>query len=289
MGTYTALKYAFALAGGLAVAGCNALKSDRTTLAPEDVSAVGFTQTLAGDFQCNFAVIGLELTITSEHCADNPLAIFSIVDKEAHIVQAKWGNRVQPTSAWVYQQDTAAGESLQQDGYYQEVALDKAIVLLTKPIGEVSGTMDIAPLDAASWHPLEDHPDMMIADVKLITHWPNGSQGVASTFYAIDCQAVRKIGVEQVIAHNCPTKSGVSGSPLVIGEEPEDYAIIAVHQGKTMKSNQDLLAQTFAPAFEDRSFNFASVVGEMDELCEQLKNCRAQRKPNGYAVLALTN
>jgi V8-like Glu-specific endopeptidase len=289
MSSVSALKYVFALAGGLTLAGCDVPEPDRRTLDPMDLRSVSFTQSAAGNFECNFTMIGPDLSITSSHCVLYREPIFSVLNLDGEKILAEKGNQATPTSYWVSQQDATAGEAMLNDSYYRDVAEDKAIVLLTEPLGNASGVMSIAPLDSLTWKPIEDLPDMMIADIKLVTHWPTGTSGIESTFYAMNCQAVRMTGIDQVVAHNCPTRQGVSGSPLVIGDTPENYAVFAVHQGKTMRNNDDALAAAFAPAFKDRTFNFASVVGEMDELCEQLKNCRATRDQNGYAVLALTN
>jgi len=170
---------------------------------------------------------------------------------------------------------------------YYWSAGDKALVLLSDDLSAEAGSMPIAALDSLNWQPMPT-TGFSVADVSLLTHWP-ATDGVSSIFYKIACHVYRMNNVKGVVAHDCPSTHGVSGSPIVTEYEDNQFALVAFSQS-ILGDLPDPMYTTFAKALPDMVLvAFASVAEGLIDACNMLSNCKTTRDPvTGFTHLNLT-
>lgn len=275
---------AFALALGLGLAGC----SDDSGNDPMMARAVGAMETADGDFTCNFSMIGDNLALTSSHCISYyDSSVYVVLDEEGEKVTAEDVDAVGVGALWAVQRDEKAPQDILEDPYYLRSSKDKALVRLDSNIGTVSGVLPLAPLETLQWELIADTP-FMKADVSLLTHMPPSGGGPSTRFQYQPCHVYKMEGINEIVAHDCPSRPGVSGSPLVAGAPDTGFAIVALIQSRAVRDHDSPLVKAFSTVIDTDILNFAATVNSLPDFCAQkIQNCAVSQAGTRISSLSL--
>jgi len=226
MSVLKGLSTSFAAALGLGMTACGPLIPENSSYRLQQPWTAPANGVMSSDeTACNYGLLGPKLAVSAAHCGRPAAMRFTVFTPNGRNTTASL-RYFMPSADWTKNRDVLAPQKIRNSAAYNYFARDKAIFELYTAHDKNIPFMEIAPLSALTWRPTAD-PMVQVADVKMRSHvtddrFSDRERTVErpKKFYELSCHAYRRENIKEIIAHDCPTFNGMSGS-ILYTETPE--------------------------------------------------------------------